>query len=46
VRVGLADDAFLIRGALTRRLGDLDEVVLVAACAVLLVLGEAGGSAR
>jgi DNA-binding NarL/FixJ family response regulator len=33
VRVGLADDSFLIREALTRLLGDVDEVELVAVCA-------------
>ena len=33
VRVGVADDSFLIREALTRLLGDVDEVELVAVCA-------------
>jgi DNA-binding NarL/FixJ family response regulator len=33
VRVGLADDSFLIREALTRLLDDVDEVELVAVCA-------------
>jgi DNA-binding NarL/FixJ family response regulator len=33
VRVGIADDSFLIREALTRLLGDVDEVDLVAVCA-------------
>ena len=33
VRVGVADDSFLIREALTRLLGDIDEVELVAVCA-------------
>jgi DNA-binding NarL/FixJ family response regulator len=33
VRVGIADDSFLIREALTRLLGDVDEVELVAVCA-------------
>ena len=33
VRVGVADDSFLIREALTRLLGDSDEVELVAVCA-------------
>jgi DNA-binding NarL/FixJ family response regulator len=33
VRVGIADDNFLIREALTRLLGDVDEVELVAVCA-------------
>jgi DNA-binding NarL/FixJ family response regulator len=33
VRVGVADDSFLIREALTRVLGDADEVELVAVCA-------------
>jgi DNA-binding NarL/FixJ family response regulator len=33
VRVGVADDSFLIREALTRLLGDVDEVELVAMCA-------------
>jgi DNA-binding NarL/FixJ family response regulator len=33
VRVGLADDSFLIREALTRLLGDDDEIELVAVCA-------------
>jgi DNA-binding NarL/FixJ family response regulator len=33
VRVGIADDSFLIREALTRLLGDADEVELVAVCA-------------
>ena len=33
VRVGVADDSFLIREALTRLLGDGDEVELVAVCA-------------
>jgi hypothetical protein len=42
VRVGVADDSFLIREALTRLLGDVDEVELVAVCAVLLFLGQAG----
>jgi chemotaxis response regulator CheB len=32
VRVGVADDSFLIREALTRLLGDCDEIVLVAVC--------------
>jgi DNA-binding NarL/FixJ family response regulator len=33
VRVGIADDSFLIREALTRLLSDVDEVDLVAVCA-------------
>ena len=33
VRVGVADDSFLIREALTRLLGDSDEIELVAVCA-------------
>ena len=33
VRVGVADDSFLIREALTRLLGDGDEIELVAVCA-------------
>ena len=33
VRVGVADDSFLIREALTRLLGDADEIELVAVCA-------------
>jgi DNA-binding NarL/FixJ family response regulator len=33
VRVGVADDSFLIREALTRLLGDSDEIDLVAVCA-------------
>jgi len=33
LRVGVADDSFLIREALTRLLGDIDEVELVAVCA-------------
>jgi DNA-binding NarL/FixJ family response regulator len=33
VRVGVADDSFLIREALTRVLGDSDEIELVAVCA-------------
>ena len=33
VRVGFADDSFLIREALTRLLGGLDEIEVVAACA-------------
>jgi DNA-binding NarL/FixJ family response regulator len=33
VRVGIADDSFLIREALTRLLSDVDEVELVAVCA-------------
>ena len=33
VRVGFADDSFLIREALTRLLGGLDEIELVAVCA-------------
>ena len=33
VRVGVADDSFLIREALTRLLGDVDEIELVAVCA-------------
>jgi DNA-binding NarL/FixJ family response regulator len=33
VRVGIADDSFLIREALTRLLSDADEVELVAVCA-------------
>jgi DNA-binding NarL/FixJ family response regulator len=33
VRVGVADDSFLIREALTRLLSDVDEVELVAVCA-------------
>ncbi|MGZ6573906.1 MAG: response regulator transcription factor [Solirubrobacteraceae bacterium] len=32
VRVGVADDSFLIREALTRLLGDSDEIELVAVC--------------
>jgi DNA-binding NarL/FixJ family response regulator len=32
VRVGVADDSFLIREALTRLLGDADEIELVAVC--------------
>jgi DNA-binding NarL/FixJ family response regulator len=32
VRVGVADDSFLIREALTRLLGDADEIELVAMC--------------
>jgi DNA-binding NarL/FixJ family response regulator len=32
VRVGVADDSFLIREALTRLLGDVDEIELVAVC--------------
>ncbi len=33
VRVGVADDSFRIREALTRLLGDVDEIELVAVCA-------------
>ena len=33
VRVGVADDSFLIREALTRLLGEADEIELVAVCA-------------
>jgi DNA-binding NarL/FixJ family response regulator len=33
VRVGIADDSFLIREALTRLLGDVEEIELVAVCA-------------
>jgi DNA-binding NarL/FixJ family response regulator len=33
VRVGIADDSFLIREALTRLLGDIEEIELVAVCA-------------
>jgi DNA-binding NarL/FixJ family response regulator len=33
VRVGIADDSFLIREALSRLLGDLEEIELVAVCA-------------
>lgn len=33
VRVGVADDSFLIREALTRLLGDADEIELVVVCA-------------
>jgi DNA-binding NarL/FixJ family response regulator len=33
VRVGVADDSFLIREALTRLLGDAEEIELVAVCA-------------
>jgi DNA-binding NarL/FixJ family response regulator len=33
VRVGVADDSFLIREALTRLLGDADQIELVAVCA-------------
>jgi DNA-binding NarL/FixJ family response regulator len=33
VRVGIADDSFLIREALTRLLGEIEEIELVAVCA-------------
>jgi DNA-binding NarL/FixJ family response regulator len=46
VRVGLADDSFLIREALTRLLGDVEEIEIVAVCADAEELAAAIDSRR